>query len=272
MIREVAGEALALLGGGRAVLMQLAHPLIAAGVAEHGSFQQDPLGRLLGTLRFVHTIVFGTRAEAEAATDWLHELHVQVRGRLEAATSAYPAGIRYHANNPELALWVFATLIDSSLDSFQHFVRPLSPAERRRYYQQTQVLARLLELPNGIVPPNLQAFDAYLSHMLNQGPIEVTAQARSLAQHVLRPGLGGFPGLSAALLRFVTAGTIDQGLRRAYGLSWSRSSQLALEALGRTTRTLRPFAPRWLWQSPLLGPGLARLLLGGLLEDARGLD
>ena len=267
MIREVAGEALALLGGGRAVLLQLAHPLVAAGVAQHGSFQEDPLGRLFGTLQFVHTVVFGTGRQALRAADSLARLHTSVKGKTGHPTEAYPSGTAYHANDPKLSIWVFATLIDSSLVSFQRFVRPLSAEERNRYYAQSRVLARLLEVPDELTPATLAALRDYMREMITEGPIEVTQQARELAHEVMYPQLSGSPALSAALLRFVTAGILDEPLRSDYGLRWNRRRQLTLDGFAGFTRAARPLVPRWIWQSPLLGPGIPRYLLGGLVEE-----
>lgn len=268
MVREVAGEALALLGGGRAILLQLAHPLVSAGVAQHGSFQQDTLGRLLGTLQFVHSVVFGTGREALRAADSLKRLHTSVKGKTRLPTDAYSTGTPYDANDPHLSLWVFTTLIDSSLVSFQRFVRPLSGEERARYYAQSLVLARLLEVPDELTPETLPALHDYMREMMTEGPIEVTQQAKELAREVLYPQLSGAPALSAALLRFVTAGIVAEPLRSEYGLCWTPRRQLALDALSWLTRTVRPWAPRWVWQSPLLGPGIPRYLLGGLIEES----
>lgn len=267
VIREVAGEALALLGGGRAILLQLAHPLVSAGVGQHGSFQQDPLGRLLGTLRFVYTVVYGTRREAYQAAEGLTRMHTSVTGRTRVATDSYPVGTPYDANDPQLAVWVFATLIDSSLSSFQRFVRPLSAEERGRYYDQSLVLARLLEVPDDLTPQSLPELHSYMARMVSEGPIEVTQQARDLAHEVLYPGLSGAPALSATVLRFVTAGTLDEPLRSEFGLRWNHRRQLALDAFSRLTRMLRPWVPHWVWQNPVHGPGIPRYLLGGMLQD-----
>lgn len=266
-IRTVAAEALTLLAGGRAILLQLAHPSVAAGVAQHGSFQEDPLGRLLGTLRFINTVVFGTRAEAEAAAKRLHESHRTITGRTRADTEQVPAGTPYGGNEPELVLWVFATLIDSSLVGYQCFVRPLSEQQQQRYYQQATEIARLLALPDSMLPRTLAAYRKYWDNMLKEGPIEVTAPARRLAQHVLHPQVSGPAGLSAWLLRLATAATLSPHLRSEYGLPWNRFRRYQFEVLSRTTRTLRPLVPRWVWQNPLLGPGLPRVLLAGLNVD-----
>ncbi len=272
VIRRVTGEAFPLLSGGRALLLQLAHPLIAAGVAEHGSFQEDPLGRLIGTLRFVDTVVFGTRAEAERAAEWLERLHTSVRGRTTEPTEHFPPGTRYSAVDPVLARWVFATLIETGLVSYLRFVAPLSEAERLRYYEEAREFARLLKVPEALIPATLGDLNDYMDWMIASGRIAVTDQARRLADEVLHPNLGGLPALTVPPFRFVTAGTLPEPLRTDYGLDWNPEKQLLLDGVSRVMRTLRPWMPRWIWQSPLRGPGLARWLLGGLIEDSAQAD
>ena len=97
-------EAMLLLGAGpRALLLQLAHPLVAAGVAEHSDFRSDPWTRLQGTLRSYLTIVFGTGTAARAEIRRLNRFHRTITG---------PG---YRARDPDLSLWVHATLVDSTM-------------------------------------------------------------------------------------------------------------------------------------------------------------
>ena len=103
MAQRVLHEGVLLLGGGRALLMQIAHPLVASGVAEHSNFRTDRIDRLLRTLRLTLAIVFGSREQALAAAGSINRVHEGV------------AGAGYAARDPELLLWVLATLIDTSL-------------------------------------------------------------------------------------------------------------------------------------------------------------
>ena len=83
-------EGALLLGGGRALLLQVAHPLVAAGVSQHSNYREDPFGRLYRTLDTVTTIVFGSASDAKAV----------------AAREARAAGIH----------WTFAPMIDIARD------------------------------------------------------------------------------------------------------------------------------------------------------------
>jgi uncharacterized protein (DUF2236 family) len=262
-------EALGLLGGGRAILLQLAHPLVAAGVVEHSDFQTDPLSRLLRTLEFMHTIVYGNQHQATQALKQFHAVHTRIQGHLHNEAGQFPSGTVYTAHDPELKLWVFATLIDTSLITFERFVMSLTPNERDRFYADACVLGELLGIPDTILPPNLNEFRHYMRGMVSGDMLVVTDTARQLARDVLYPDVGIIPTASALLLRFVTAGTLPRRFSQAYNLTWNARQQLLLDTLSRTTRLLRPLVPVWVWQSPQLGGSLPRWLLWQVAETER---
>src|SRR3712207_7068881 len=79
---QVDREALVFLGAGRALLLQLAHPWVAAAIAEHSRTSADPIGRFHRTFGTVFSLAFGTLDQALAAARALHRLHGAVRGRL----------------------------------------------------------------------------------------------------------------------------------------------------------------------------------------------
>src|SRR5690349_9256983 len=121
-------EIVVLLGSGtRALLMQVAHPKVAAAVVDHSRYRSDPLGRLRDTLDAIYGFAFADSARANQIIEHIHALHLRVRGHT-------PDGAPYSALDPHLLLWVYATLIDSSLLAYDTFVGPLTPAERDAYY------------------------------------------------------------------------------------------------------------------------------------------
>jgi uncharacterized protein (DUF2236 family) len=262
LIHTVSQEALTLLGGGRAVLLQIAHPLIAAGVAEHSRFQSEPLDRLFGTLELIDQLVFGSSAQVELALRKFHSMHRRVRGQLADQVGPYPANASYAGDDPDLGLWVFATLVDSSLISYQRFVRPLTPNQRQSYYQDARKVGRALGIPETVLPADLPAFAGYMKGQLSSGQLVVSGSARDIAASVFNPDVSRLQHGSARLLRFVTAGLLPEGLRQPYAMSWGPGRQHALDALSWATRSLRPIAPPWLWRSPLQGKtNLLRWLL-----------
>ena len=107
-------EATLLLGAGpRALLMQLAHPLVAEGVAQHSNFRANPWQRLRATLRSYLTIVYGDTRQARAEIGRLNRFHREVEGPVQDPTARRAFGSAYSARDPDLSLWVHATLIDA---------------------------------------------------------------------------------------------------------------------------------------------------------------
>jgi uncharacterized protein (DUF2236 family) len=229
VIRRVSGEAILLLGGGRALLMQIAHPQVAAGVADHSGFAEDPFGRLQRTLEATYTIVFGTTEEADLVARQLWAVHTHVTG---------PG---YYANDPELLMWVHATLVDTALRVHARFLRPLSARDAERYYQDSMVVAEVLGVPREMQPPDLFAFNKYVRHMV--GTLQVTDTARGLADAVLHPRLPFVAEPGVALARELTAGLLPRPLRQQFGLGWDRNRKAALLLAGAASRTVLPKVP-----------------------------
>lgn len=267
MMCRIVREALVLLSGGRAVLLQLAHPLIAEGVAQHSDFRADPLARLFRTMLFVDAVLLDDDRRPEAL-ERFHAMHETIRGRLSEDAGPFEAGTPYIGSDPHLKLWVHATLVDSCLKAYELFVAPLTDAEHRDYFSDSVKLARLLKIPNGIYPKTPRAFKKYMNAMLESDSLVVTDKARSLGRGVLYPDVGVIPSASAGLLRFVTAGLLPDRLRREFGLEWSPRRQKILQRIARASRALRPHVPRWIWESPLLDGKLARLLLWGMSSSS----
>lgn len=261
IIRRIDREAVVLLGGGRSILLQLAHPFVAAGVDEHSNFQDEILNRLYRTLLFMHNLVFEDRRRVRKALRHFHAMHERIRGRLPHAAGRFPAGTPYSGTDPQAKLWVHATYVDTGLKVYERFVTALTPEERRKYYSDTLIAGQLMEIPQEVLPPTLEDFHDYMESMLSGDTLEVTSTARRLANAVLYPSVGFLPAMSAELLRFVTAGILPERFRRAYGLKWGKRQQFKLNCLSRSIRTLRPFAPSWMWQNPLMGGNFTRVLL-----------
>jgi uncharacterized protein (DUF2236 family) len=210
-------EAFLLLGAGpRALLMQLAHPSVAAGVAEHSDFRADPWRRLDGTLRSYLRIVYGTGRAARAEVKRLHGLHRTISGE------------GYTARDPALALWVHATLVDSTLAVNAAWNGPLPDARAARYYEETLPLGRAFGIPEAMLPGDLAAFRRYMQEqMAPGGPVRVGETARELARAVLHPPLPGVlaripldPRLHSWTL-WPAIGLLPPALRADYGLPWT---------------------------------------------------
>ena len=240
-------EAMLLLGAGpRALLLQLAHPLVAAGVADHSDFRSDPWRRLRATLRSYLAIVYGTTTTARAEIRRLNELHRVIEGR------------GYRARDPDLSLWVHATLVDTTIVAHDAWIEPLDRDRRARYYAETVPIGRAFGVPPSRLPPDLDAFESYVEEMLGPGgPVRVSAVARELADAVLHPPLGPvIPALAAtpatlyAWTLWPAIGLLPAGVRREYGLRWGHFEQAIAGWLVAGWRAWRPILPPSFRQMP----------------------
>src|SRR5947209_5315121 len=219
-IWRVARELALMLGGGRALLLQVAHPLVAAGVAQHSSYREDPWKRLEGTMKAVWAVVYGSRTEADRAAARVRAMHSKVSGRLSAPMGPFPKGTRYSALDPALLMWVHATLVDTALLVHDEWVRPLSDAERAAYYEDAKTCARLFGTPEEVMPPSFADFRAYMEEMLDGPELCATPTAREIAYTVLQPPLPMPLRLAISVVNLVTASLMPARMRREYGLAW----------------------------------------------------
>jgi len=235
--RRVNRENILLLGGGRALLMQLAHPKVAAGVDDHSDFRSHPVRRLRRTVLMTMAIVFGERETALAAARTVNQVHARVRGD------------GYRALDPDLLLWVHATLVDSALVTYEAFVQRLSGSDREDFYQESKLVGELLGIPKDRFPAGLRDFDQYLEGMISGGDVHVTPRAKELARLVVRPPLRLVPGPVMVPFEVVTAGLLPASLREDYGLAWGRRQQrafrLAVAAVPRIVALTPPVLRVW---------------------------
>jgi uncharacterized protein (DUF2236 family) len=232
--RRVHSESVLLLGGGRALLMQLAHPAVAAGVSEHSRFREQRFGRLLRTLRLTLAIVYGTREQALAAARQVNAVHRSV------------VGAGYDATDPQLLLWVYATLLDTALVMHDRFVRPLRPVERETYYEEMGAFATALGAPTMMLPPDVSSFQRYVERTLTQ--LEVTPAAREIVDELFRPGLG--LQLAMPVMRRITSALLPPRLREQYGLPSSRFDAAGLRFAATASRLVLPITPGLLRRTP----------------------
>jgi uncharacterized protein (DUF2236 family) len=207
--RRINRENVLLLGGGRALLMQLAHPKVAAGVDEHSDFRVRPMYRLRRTIRLTMAIVFGDRETAMAAARNVNRVHARVTGR------------DYRALDPDLLLWVHATLVDSALVTYETFVHPLGARERDDFYQQMKVVGEMLGIPPARFPEHVRDFKRYVDEMV--ATLQVTEVALELSRLVVRPKVLRLPGAAFVPFELVTAGLLPGSLRDQFGLAWGKS-------------------------------------------------
>ncbi|MCH7663534.1 MAG: DUF2236 domain-containing protein [Chloroflexi bacterium] len=232
------------LGALRALLMQVAHPKVAQGVADHSNYRGEPIRRVLTTLRLQQVIVFGSCQEASEALRRIYGRHESVVGKIAGKTQP-DKNISYNANDPLLQLWVFATLVDTMVRMHDQLLAPLSADERAAFYQDSLLFADLMGIPNDILPANLAEFDTWIEDIIMSDEIVVTSTAKDIASSLLRLPVPVFWPTNYIL----AAGSLPPVLRQAYGLKWNaaieRTYVVGIKAVQVAARGL-PKRVRWL--------------------------
>lgn len=235
-------ELVVLAGGSCALLMQAAHPSVAAGVAQHSTYATDPFGRLFRTLESSFSLVFGSRSEAEATLRRVNAIHAAVRGRRAD-------GAAYSALEPDALLWVHATLVDTALRVYGRFVEPLPPEDGQRYHEESARVGIALGIPEERMPATLSELRAWMARMIASGEVRVTPDARRIARTVLYPSRFP-PRLAWDAAHLVSLSTLSPELRRQYGIRWSARRERGMQRLAAASRHALPFLPAVLRVAP----------------------
>lgn len=250
--RKLNRETVLLLGWGPAVLMQLAHPLVAAGVGGHSAFLPRPdlrLHRLNQTVQAMLALTFGSAAEVARAARAINALHDRVKGDLAEAAGPFPAGTTYSANDPALLCWVYATLLDTLPRAYQRYVGPLTAEELDRHCAEASLIAPLLGVPDGVLPASRAGLERYLAGMYASGALTVTPLARAIAREIVWPSAPRRLRPLRPLLYLPTVGLLPPAIRDAYGLRWTPRHERALRRTSGLVRRLLPCLPaawhRW---------------------------
>ncbi len=250
---RVVREPILVAAGGRALLLQVANPLVAQGAIDHSSYETDPYGRLLRTLEWVAVCAFGTTREAKEICRQVNRLHGHVRGHLRRRqrTPSLPPGRPYSARDPELLRWVHASFVDTMLVAHDAFVGGLQEAERDRFVREWNAVAALMGVPRASRFETRAEVSAYIGAELRAGRAQPGAGSREVARTVLSPPL---PSVMAApawgLVAFAAVGLLPPRVRHGYGIAWSPLHAAGHSALCAGLRTTLPRLPRRLRVSP----------------------
>ena len=245
-------------GWGRAILLQFAHPLVAAGVADHSTFRGSLLAsarRFQSTVRAMLSLTFGDEEEAITAAAGINAIHDRIHGRLALGAGQFPEGERYSAHDPELLRWVHATLLESVPMTYEWLVGPLTDAERDRYCQEAAVTEPLLGIPEGSLPRNMADLHAYMRDMLDSGHIAVTEASRALAHAVLFPPRWRLVWPAFRPVQLITIGLLPPRIRTAYGFRWQARDARAFMRWTMAIRAVHQSAPPLVREWPVARRG-----------------
>ena len=246
IVERVNSERLVLLGWSRAILMQIAHPLVATGVLEHSAFRG---GMMQAAVRLHHTVsamlslVFGDQERRAAVIERIRAIHTRVHGTLTESVGPFPAGTRYSAEDPALLLWVHATLLDSTADIYTRLVAPLGRAELDTMCVESAPLVAELGGNADTTPLTWDALQRYLRSVEQSGVLVVSEDARILGNAVLAPRAAGVPLPLGRLHRLIAIGLLPPSVRDAYGFDWDARRDARFARAIRAVRAVRQVTP-----------------------------
>lgn len=227
-----------MVGGVAALLLQMLHPAVLAGVWDHSNFRADMLGRLRRTARFIAVTTYGDRADAEAAIARVRAIHARVAGTL-------PDGTPYRADDPALLAWVHVTEAWCFLAAWQRYGnRRLTSAQQDSYFAAFADIGR--SLGASPLPRDRRTTLDYMTAM--QPQLVADTRTREVARLVLNQEPAN--PLAIPLQRFVMQAAVDllpPWARQMHGLQGSPSLTRPIVTSGtrQLARTLRwAFADR----------------------------
>ena len=225
---EVNREAVIMLGGGAAALLQLAHPFVAHAVDQHSQTRADPLGRFRRTFENVFAMVFGELARALASARRVHDVHTRIRGRIKENVGRFARGDRYEANDEQALLWVHATLVETSIRVFEPVVRRLTAEEKDRFYEESKLFAYLFGIPDSVLPPDWRGFSEWYEATIASDVIAVGGPALEMRRFLLQPPTKLHEPF-VGWLEVFTAGLLPPKLRSQFDFRWTWREEMLFQ-------------------------------------------
>jgi len=233
-------EMIVVAGWARAILLQFAHPAIAAAVRDHSSFRGGlvpGISRLHSTVRAMLAITFGGAEDMIDAAARINTNHDRISGE------------SYSAHDSGLQRWVHATLLESIPLTYERLVARLTDRERDQYCAEAAIMEPLLGMPAGWLPRDTAELDTYMREMLTSGAIAVGDASRTLARALLFPPRWRLAWPVFRPLQVLTIGSLPPAIREAYGFEWrardARSFARWTWAVRTLIRVLPPIARQW---------------------------
>lgn len=229
-IADLLYEPALMLGSGSAVMLQLAEWGVGKGVAEHSDTMQRPMDRLRTTLTYVYVMGLGTEAEKQAVARMVNKAHVPVRGD------------GYSAFDPELQLWVAATLAEVGQQMYEKVFGPLDPDTAERLYREGWVYGTALQVREDLWPPTRAEFEEWWQ--AREAGFRSDPQIRRYAAALLSTrDAKWFVKPASPLISLVTRGNLSPRAREVLGFAWTARDQRRYDAVWRVVRRVYPRVP-----------------------------
>ncbi len=261
-----ASDARIMAASAYALMLQVAHPTVGAGVSEYSNFRAEPWQRLLRTLDFTTVMVYGGPEAAHSMGSRVREMHKHLKG-------TKPDGERYHALEPDAYAWVHATLADAIVKGCANFARPIPEERLEDFWLEWKRVGRLLGVRDRDLPGTWAEFGPYFDETVNE-TLERTASVDDVLATLaapVHPPLRGVGPLWPVLrmpavraMRTVTPGLMSDRLRARLGLPWTSAQEREFRAIAAVSRrsgrlmpqSLRQFGPAYLrWRHKAIARG-----------------
>ena len=239
---EMNREQVVLLGGGRVLLMQIAHPMVAEAVYNHSYVFKKPLLRLHRTLSLTFDIVYAPKHEADAAVAEIERAHHPAVGHLADAVGKHEAGAAYNARNPRQGLWVWATLVEGAMYTYERLVAPVDAAAKEAFYADSTTFAHLMGIRDSLLPTSYEALLAYMQNAIDSQEVHVGEKARKIAPFVTAQSIPVVNWMTYPLSR-LTIGFLPDALREQYGYSFGKHEAKLLNGFCATSRAMVQWMP-----------------------------
>jgi uncharacterized protein (DUF2236 family) len=236
MVRRLHRERVVAFSGLRALFMQACEPLGVVGFEQHSIIFDDPRTRLLRTDERMSRIYFGTSEQAERTGRIVRAMHGRVRGVTEEDYGPIPAGTEYDASDPNLGLWVLATLADSALLYYERVIGALDPDDRERYWTEYRRVGELLGLPSDSMPAGVADLRDYVNGRLTDGSLWINEERRERTKGILleRPPFTGFMRVAVTpiheTIKLISVGMLPSQVRSMLGFSWDPARETLLRS------------------------------------------
>jgi uncharacterized protein (DUF2236 family) len=272
-LRRVVAEPVTALMIQRVLVMDVAHPLVAAGVEDHSAFRSHPWRRAWVTIDAALRLVFGDSATARGAARQIYATHDHINGSLVDEGGPWESGTRYTAHDAALLTWVWATLVDSAQVAYTRWVAPFSAAEADDYYADMVAFARFVGIPAESLPADRRSFATYLEATMAGELLGGTDVGRSLARQILWFGHRSVPSPIVRVGRVLAVRTLDPRLRDRLDLALDAEDERYGDRLDARLRAYYPHLPRARAGLPMLYVQLRRPTIGlaGRARSARRL-
>jgi uncharacterized protein (DUF2236 family) len=247
VVWRYSGDARLLSASGYALLLQVGHPTVGAGVSQHSNYKEDPWGRLFRTLDYSYAMVYGGPEMAADIGRRVREMHRDIKG-------VKPDGEPYHAWEPDAYAWVHATLADAITRGHESFGKRMSGSELEEFWVDWRRMGRLVGVREEDLPETWEEFGAYFDRMVEEH-LEDNSAVQDVLESMAAPPPPPLPFLGGAAWRLAriaparmtslaTVGMLPPVLRSRFGIKWTRGKERQLRAFAAVSRAATPLMPR----------------------------